>query len=93
MKIEKVWALCFSPAGTTDKVVTTYRMAKSPSGPWITPKVNNFDGHAFYAAKTASDGQRRFLFGWNCIKNHEQDHDEFQYEQHQMPSDHHLHLQ
>ena len=23
MKIEKVWALCFSPAGTTDKVVTT----------------------------------------------------------------------
>ena len=23
MKIEKVWALCFSPTGTTDKVVTT----------------------------------------------------------------------
>lgn len=71
------WYLIFSEF--TDKVVTTYRMAKSPSGPWITPKVNNFDGHAFYAAKTASDGQRRFLFGWNCIKNHEQDHDFWQW--------------
>ena len=65
------WYLVFSEF--TDKVVTTYRMAKSPEGPWITPKVNSFDGHAFYAAKTVSDGKRRFLFGWNCIKNEERD--------------------
>lgn len=71
------WYLIFSDM--SDKLVTTYRMAKSPSGPWITPKVNNFDGHAFYAAKSASAGQRRFLFGWNCIKNHEKDHDFWQW--------------
>lgn len=68
------WYLIFSEF--TDKVLTTYRMAKSPNGPWITPKVANFDGHAFYAAKSVSDGNRRFLLGWNCIKNNEKD-DEF----------------
>ena len=71
------WYLIFSDM--SDKLVTTYRMAKSPSGPWITPKVNNFDGHAFYAAKSASDGEHRYLFGWNCIKNHEKDHDFWQW--------------
>lgn len=65
------WYLIFSEF--TDKVVTTYRMAKSPDGPWLTPKVNSFDGHAFYAAKSVSDGRRRFLFGWNCIKDGETD--------------------
>ena len=65
------WYLVFSEF--SDKVVTTYRMSKSPEGPWITPKVNTFDGHAFYAAKTVSDGKRRFLLGWNCIKNEEKD--------------------
>lgn len=71
------WYLVFSEF--SDRVVTTYRMAKSPAGPWITPKVNNFDGHAFYAAKTVSDGKRRFLLGWNCIRNHERDHEEWQW--------------
>ena len=71
------WYLIFSDM--SDKLVTTYRMAKSPSGPWITPKINNFDGHAFYAAKSASDGEHRYLFGWNCIKNHEKDHDFWQW--------------
>ena len=65
------WYLIFSEF--TDKSVTTYRMARSIGGPWITPKVNTFDGHAFYAAKTASDGKRRFLFGWNCLKRNEDD--------------------
>jgi beta-fructofuranosidase len=48
-------------------------MAKSPKGPWITPAIDTFDGHAFYAAKSVSDGKRRILFGWNCIKNEEKD--------------------
>lgn len=60
----------------TDRICTTYRMSKSLGGPWKTPKVNSFDGHAFYAAKSASDGKRRIMFGWNCIKNNERD-DEF----------------
>lgn len=57
----------------TDRFVTTYRMSKNLYGPWITPKVNTFDGHAFYAAKSASDGKKRYLFGWNPIKDKEQD--------------------
>ena len=65
------WYLVFSEF--TDKIVTTYRMSRSPYGPWISPKVNNFDGHAFYAAKSVSDGRRRILLGWNCIKLGEKD--------------------
>lgn len=76
-KIGDWWYLVFSEF--TDKIVTTYRMAKSPEGPWLTPKVNSFDGHAFYAAKTVSDGSRRFLFGWNCIKNGEKDNELWQW--------------
>lgn len=65
------WYLVFSEF--TDKIATRYRMAKSLKGPWITPLQDTFDGHACYAAKTAFDGKRRILFGWNCIKNHEED--------------------
>ena len=64
------WYLLFSES---DKCGTTYRMAKDPDGPWITPKVNTFDAHAFYAAKTASDGNRRMIFGWNCTKEGDRD--------------------
>lgn len=65
------WYLVFSEF--TDRFVTTYRMSRSPHGPWSTPRVNTFDGHAFYAAKSASNGTSRFLFGWNPIKDGEQD--------------------
>lgn len=65
------WYLIFSEF--TDKIATRYRMAKSLKGPWITPKQDTFDGHAFYAAKSTTDGKRRILFGWNCIKLHEED--------------------
>lgn len=57
------WYLLFSEF--TDLVRTRYRMSRSLTGPWLTPKRDDFDGHAFYAAKTASDGKRRFIFGWN----------------------------
>lgn len=73
-KMGDYWYLVFSEF--TDRICTTYRMSKSLKGPWRTPKVNSFDGHAFYAAKSAFDGKRRIMFGWNCIKNNERD-DEF----------------
>jgi beta-fructofuranosidase len=57
------WYLLFSEY--TDRVRTRYRMSRSLEGPWIIPQQDDFDGHAFYAAKTASDGRHRFLFGWN----------------------------
>lgn len=44
---------------------TYYRMSKSPSGPWIKPELDTFDGRAFYAGKTVSDGVNRYLYGWN----------------------------
>ncbi|HHT66900.1 MAG TPA: DUF4975 domain-containing protein [Erysipelotrichaceae bacterium] len=64
----------------TEKISTTYRMSKTPYGPWISPMVNTFDGHAFYAAKSyADDKGRRIIFGWNPIKNHEVDFDWWQW--------------
>lgn len=56
------WYLLFS----TFDGRTQYRMAKSPSGPWICPKQPCFDlsDTFFYAAKTVFDGKRRLIFGW-----------------------------
>lgn len=49
----------------TDGFCTYYRMSKSLNGPWIRPAVDTFDGRAFYAAKTGSDGKNHFVYGWN----------------------------
>jgi len=65
------WYLIFSEY--TDLVRTRYRMSRSLKGPWIIPSVDDFDGHAFYAAKTASDGHNRFLFGWNPTRSNQSD--------------------
>lgn len=65
------WYLLFSEF--SERCVTRYRMARSLSGSWLTPDDDQFDGRAFYAAKTASDGQRRFLFGWNPTRAGETD--------------------
>jgi len=65
------WYLVFSEF--TDLVRTRYRMSRSLKGPWITPARDDFDGHAFYAAKTASDGKNRFIFGWNPTRDDNKD--------------------
>ena len=65
------WYLLFSEF--TDRTVTRYRMAHSLSGPWLAPDDDQFDGRAFYAAKTASDGRQRFLFGWDPTREGEKD--------------------
>lgn len=49
----------------TDGFATYYRMSRSLSGPWIRPERDTFDGRAFYAAKTGTDGKNRYIFGWN----------------------------
>ena len=56
------WYLVFSQF--TDRFQTIYRMSRSCHGPWIRPAVDSFDGRAFYAAKTGSDGARRYIYGW-----------------------------
>jgi beta-fructofuranosidase len=55
---------CSSFSEYSEESKTRYRMARSLKGPWLSPSDDTFDGRAFYAAKTASDGKRRFLFGW-----------------------------
>ena len=67
------WYLLFSEF--TDLVRTRYRMSRSLNGPWIIPERDDFDGHAFYAAKTATDGKRRFIFGWNPTRKDNKDSD------------------
>ena len=56
------WYLVFSEYSDGNK--TRYRMSRSINGPWITPADDSFDGRAYYAARTAFDGERRVLFGW-----------------------------
>ena len=48
--------------------VTRYVMSESENGPWIQPADDKFDGRAFYAAKTVTDGERRYILGWNPTK-------------------------
>jgi len=57
----------------SDCHVTRYRMSNSLNGPWLSPKDDMFDGRAYYAAKTASDGDKRYIFGWNPTKENNKD--------------------
>jgi beta-fructofuranosidase len=66
------WYLVFSEF--TDTFVTRYRMARSIHGPWLTPEIDTFDGRAFYAGKTAGDGSRRYIFGWNPTRTDSKDY-------------------
>ncbi len=63
----------------SDEITTRYRMSRSLSGPWMTPPDDCFDGIAYYAAKSASDGDRRFLFGWNPTREGDRDTGVFQW--------------
>jgi beta-fructofuranosidase len=61
------------------KIGTRYALSRNPNGPWIEPENNFFDNGAFYAAKTVSDGKRRFIFGWNPTRERESDEGEWQW--------------
>jgi beta-fructofuranosidase len=65
------WYLVYSTF--TERCVTHYRISRSLEGPWLAPPDDVFDSRAFYAAKTVSDGQRRFLFGWLATRVDEKD--------------------
>jgi beta-fructofuranosidase len=65
------WYLLYSEF--TERFETHYRMSRSLQGPWLAPDNDTFDGRAFYAAKTASDGNRRFLFGWVPTRDGQKD--------------------
>lgn len=77
-QIGEWWYMVFS--NYTRWWETRYRMARSPEGPWITPAPDDmFDGRAFYAAKTVSDGSRRYLVGWQSIRANMDDKQHYQW--------------
>lgn len=64
-----------------DRYQTIYRKSRSLNGPWITPEVDTFDTRAFYAAKTGTDGEHRYIYGWNPTRENNEHHfDPLQYE-------------
>lgn len=71
-KMGNYWYLFFSENWSGSKG-THYRMATTLNGPWITPQNDRIDGEYFYAGKTASDGNKRYVFGWNARKTPETD--------------------
>jgi beta-fructofuranosidase len=71
------WYLIFSEF--SDAHLTRYCMSRSLAGPWLAPADDAFDGRAYYAAKTASDGERRLLFGWNPTREGETDEGRWQW--------------
>jgi beta-fructofuranosidase len=48
----------------SEKSKTIYRRSRSLTGPWEAPADDAFDGRAYYAARSVSDGEHRYLVGW-----------------------------
>ncbi|CQR59074.1 glycoside hydrolase family 32 protein [Paenibacillus riograndensis] len=76
-QIGEWWYLVYSTF--SERFVTHYRMSKSLSGPWTAPRNDAFDARAFYAAKTWSDGNKRYAFGWDPSKENENDYGDWQW--------------
>ena len=71
------WYLVYSTF--SERHVTHYRMSKTLEGPWLAPTNDSFDGRAYYAAKTFSDGEKRYIFGWNPTKEGNRDEGKWQW--------------
>ncbi|WP_405001268.1 glycoside hydrolase family protein [Geochorda subterranea] len=76
-KLGDWWYLVYS--SFSERFATHYRMSKDLQGPWTAPANDTFDGRAFYAAKTCSDGVRRYVFGWIPTKTGDSDYGEWQW--------------
>ena len=76
-KIGEWWYLVYSEYSQQNKIL--YRMSKSLKGPWIRPKDDAFDGSAYYAGRTAFDGNRRILFGWVPTKLNCEDMNQYEW--------------
>ena len=71
------WYLVYSTF--SERMATHYRLSRSLEGPWLAPANDTFDGRAYYAAKTAGDGERRFIFGWLPTREGERDDGNWQW--------------
>ena len=68
-KMGNKWYLVFSRINRDQQRKTFYRVADSPDGPWkicgdATGHHETFDGLFLYAAKTATNGNTRYISGW-----------------------------
>jgi len=70
-KMGEWWYLIYSEY--SDKSITRYVMKKDLNSPWIIPADDAFDGRPYYAAKSFSDGEKRYLFGWVSTKHDQND--------------------
>jgi beta-fructofuranosidase len=71
------WYLLFSEG--SERTATHYRMSRSLNGPWLNPPNDTFDSRIYYAAKTASNGHHRYLFGWESTREHNSDEGRWQW--------------
>ena len=66
-KMGNKWYLSFSNYSRWWE--TRYRMSERFDGPWKVPEMDDmFDGREFYAAKSVTDGNRRYMVGWESIR-------------------------
>jgi beta-fructofuranosidase len=54
----------------SERMQTVYRVSRTADGPWESRRLDSLDGRRFYAAKSASDGERRFSFAWIPFRKH-----------------------
>ncbi|WP_158275631.1 glycoside hydrolase family 32 protein [Marinilabilia rubra] len=54
-----------------------YLTSESLFGQWEKPQDDLLDGSAYYAAKSASDGQERLLFGWCPTRINDEDSNDY----------------
>lgn len=71
-KMNGRWYMLFSDQRDESRQVR-YRIAHNPRGPWWSPTFDALDGLAYYAGRTATDGKRRYMFGWVALKRGETD--------------------
>lgn len=57
----------------SDRFATRYRVSEAGKDIWEAVGDEAFDGRAFYAAKTAADTQKRYVFGWVPTKAGDRD--------------------
>lgn len=76
-QIGEWWYLIYS--SFSERFATHYRMSKSSSGPFWAPVEDTFDGRGFYAGRTASEGNRRYLIGWTPTRKDESDYGDYEW--------------
>ncbi|MDH3244908.1 MAG: hypothetical protein OEM26_09855, partial [Saprospiraceae bacterium] len=52
---------------------TVYYVSQNPDGPWERRRLDSLEGRRFYAAKSATDGNRRISFAWIPFRQHNSD--------------------